>query len=84
MNTEEFRIYDMNTLYKLDDLKYNDKCLCKCGASLAMGRTWPDLSSRTCPWQTISKYHLTASFKMQEKKLTMFYIEAHTPFVIKI
>ena len=83
MNMEVFRIYDMNTLYKLGDLKYNGKCLCKCGASLAVGRTCPDLSGRTCPRQTISKYHVTASFKMQEKKLTMFYIEAHTPFVIK-
>ena len=83
-NTEVFRIYDMNTLYKLGDLKYNGKWLCKCEASLAVGRTCPDLSGRICPRQTISKYHVTASFKMQEKKLTMFYIEAHTPFVIKI
>ena len=47
--------------------------LCKCGTSLAMGR-----SGRTCPRQTISKYHFTAPFKMQEKKLTMFYIEAQS------
>ena len=75
MNTEVFRIYDMNTLYKLGDRKYNGKCICKCGASLAVGRT--------CPRQTISKYHVTASFKMQEKKITLFYIEAYAPFVIK-
>ena len=25
MNTEVFRIYDMNTLYKIGDLKYNGK-----------------------------------------------------------
>ena len=25
MNTEVFRIYDMNSLYKLGDLKYNGK-----------------------------------------------------------
>ena len=52
MNTEVFRIYDMNmnTLYKLGDLKYNGKYfLSKCGASLAIGRTCPDLSGRTCP-----------------------------------
>ena len=58
--------------------------LCKFGASLAMGRTCPALSGRTCPRQTISKYHVTAPFKMQEKKLTMFYTKAHDPFVIKI
>ena len=58
--------------------------LCKCGASLAMSRTCPYLRSRTCPRQTISKYHVTVPYKMQEKELTMFYIEAHTPFVIKI
>ena len=93
MNTEVFRISDMNTLYKLGNLKYNGKYSCKCvcggggergGASLAVGRTCPDLSGRTCPRQTISKYHVTASFKMQEQKLTMFYIEAHTPLAIKI
>ena len=33
-------------------------------ASLAMGRTCPDLSGWTCPWQTISKYHVAAPFKM--------------------
>ena len=58
--------------------------LYKCGASLAMGRTCPALSGRTCPRQTISKYPMTAPFKMQEKKLTMFYTEAHNPFIIKI
>ena len=31
----------------------------------------------------ISKYHVTAPFKMQEKKLTMFYIEAHNPLEFK-
>ena len=57
--------------------------LWKCGASLSMGQTCPDLSGGTCPRQTNSKYHVTAPFKMQEKKLTMFYIEAHNPFLIK-
>ena len=74
----------MNILYRLGDLKYNGKCLCRCGVSLAVGRACPDLSGRTCPRQTISKYHVTASFKMQEKQLAMFYIESHTPFVIKM
>ena len=84
MNTEKFWIHDMNTLYKISVLKYNGKYFIKCMASLAIDRTCPDLSGRTCPWQTISKYHVAAPFKMQEEKLTMFYIEAHNPFVIKI
>ena len=58
--------------------------LCECWASLAMGRTCPALSGRTCPRQTISNYPVTDPFKMQGKKLIVFYIEAHTPFVIKI
>ena len=41
MNTEAFRIYDMNTLYILGDLKYNGKCLCKRGASLAVCQLAP-------------------------------------------
>ena len=84
MNTEVFGIYDMNTLYKLGDLKTMANILCESGASLAVSRTCSDLSGRTCPRQTISKYHVTVFFKMQEKKLTMIYIEAHTPFAIEI
>ena len=57
--------------------------LCKREASLAMGRTCPNLSGQTCPWQTTSKYHVTAPFKMQGKQLTIFYIDAHYRFVTK-
>ena len=50
MNTGVFRVHDMNILYKIGDLKYNGMySMYKCGASLAMGRTCPDLSGRTCP-----------------------------------
>ena len=40
-----------------------------------MGRTCPDVSGQTSPWQTISKYHVTAPFRMQEMKLKKCYIK---------
>ena len=58
--------------------------LCMCGASLAFGRTCPGVSGRTSPGQTISKYHVTAPFRMQEEKLKLCDIKAHYPFIIII
>ena len=49
INTEVFRIYDMNILYKLGDLRYNGKRLCTCGASLAVGRTCPTKVAELAP-----------------------------------
>ena len=42
MNTEVFRIHDMNTLHKIGDLNTTACILCKCEARLAMGQTCPD------------------------------------------
>ena len=49
MNTEVFRIHDMNTLHEIGDLNTMTCILVKCGASLAMGPTCQDLSGPTCP-----------------------------------
>ena len=44
MNMEVFRIYDMNTLYKLGNLKYNGKYLGKFGCGPNLPRLkWPKL-----------------------------------------
>ena len=41
INTEVFKIHDMNTLYKIGDLHTMANTLCTRGASLAMGKTCP-------------------------------------------
>ena len=72
MNTEVFRIHDMNTLYKIGGHVFY----------VSVEQVW--LWAELVPDRLFSKYHVTALFKMQKKKLTMFYIKAHNPFVIKI
>ena len=75
MNTEVFGIHDMSTFYKIGDLKYNGINFMLVGGKFGYGPNLPDLSGRTCSWQTNSKYHVTAPFKVQEEKLTMLYMK---------
>ena len=81
MNMGVFRIHDRNTLYKIGDLKYNGKYFFSVG-QVGFG---PNLSRLKWPNLPLTDYFqisCDSSFKM-EKKLTMFYIEAHNPLVIK-
>ena len=83
MNMGVFRIHDRNTLYKIGDLKYNGKYFFKCVGKFGFGPNLPRLKWPNLPLTDYLQISCDSSFKM-EKKLTMFYIEAHNPLVIKI
>ena len=49
MNTEVFRIYDMNTLYKIGDLKYNGKYVMLACGKFSYGPNLPQLKWPNLP-----------------------------------
>ena len=74
MNMGVFRIHDRNTLYKIGDLKVWGK--------FGFGPNLPRLKWPNLLLTDYFQISCDSSFKM-EKKLSMFYIEAHNPLVIK-
>ena len=58
--------------------------MCMYGEVWLWAEPAPTYVAELAPWQTVSKYHVTAPFRTQEMELNMCYIKAHYPFVIII